>query len=70
MHFIISAALKQAVRWQQLGVNKAALAVAPSPAQTEPDPPTAADAAAILSEAWAADPAQEEEGDQATAQGG
>ena len=56
IHFIISAALKQAVRWQHLGVNKAALAVAPSPAQTEPDPPTAAEAATILSEAWAADP--------------
>jgi integrase len=50
IHFIISAALKQAVRWQHLGVNKAALAVAPSPAQTEPDPPTAAEAATILSE--------------------
>ena len=37
-------------------INKAALAVAPSPAQTEPDPPTAAEAAAILSEAWSADP--------------
>jgi hypothetical protein len=56
IHFIISAALKQAVRWQHVGVNKAALAVAPSPAQTEPDPPTAAEAATMLSEAWAADP--------------
>ena len=32
IHFIISAALKQAVRWQHLGINKAALAVAPAPA--------------------------------------
>src|SRR6266536_81780 len=56
IHFIISAALKQAVRWRHLGINKAALAVAPSPAQTEPDPPTAAEAATLLSEAWAIDP--------------
>ena len=56
IHFIISAALERAVRWRHLGVNKAALAVAPSPRQTDPDPPTAEEAAAILAEAWAVDP--------------
>jgi integrase len=56
IHFIISAGLRQAVRWRHLAVNKAALAVAPAPAQTEPDPPTAAEAATLLSEAWAIDP--------------
>ena len=56
IHFIISAALERAVRWRNLGVNKAALVVVPSPAQTEPDPPTAEEAARILSEAWAIEP--------------
>ncbi len=36
--------------------QQAALADAPSPAQSEPDPPTAEEAALILSEAWAIDP--------------
>jgi hypothetical protein len=40
----------------QIPVNKAELAEAPSPAATEPDPPTAAEAARLLSEGWAADP--------------
>ncbi len=56
IHFIVSAALGRAVRWDQIAVNRAELAEAPSPAATEPDPPTAAEAARLLSEAWAADP--------------
>jgi integrase len=44
--------LGRAVRWRHLGANKAALAVAPSPNPTEPDPPSAEEAAAILNEAW------------------
>jgi integrase len=44
------------VRWRHLGVNKAALAEAPSPAPSEPDPPTAEEAALMLGEAWASDP--------------
>ena len=44
------------MRWRHLGVNKAALAEAPSPAPSEPDPPTAEEAALMLSEAWASDP--------------
>lgn len=56
IHFIISGALERAVRWRHLGVNKAALAVAPSPGQTNPDPPTADEAAVMLSAAWAFDP--------------
>ncbi|MGH3754045.1 MAG: tyrosine-type recombinase/integrase [Pseudonocardiaceae bacterium] len=55
IHFIISGALERAVRWRYLGVNKAALAAAPSPGQTEPDPPTADEAAVMLSAAWAFD---------------
>jgi integrase len=41
IHYIIRGALERAVRWQHLGVNKAALAHAPSPTPTEPDPPSA-----------------------------
>ena len=52
IHFIISGALGRAVRWQQIPVNKAELVEPPSPAPTEPDPPTAAEAAALLSDAW------------------
>lgn len=36
--------------------QQATFAVAPSPAQTEPDPPSAEEAAAVLSEAWSGDP--------------
>ncbi|HKR52624.1 MAG TPA: site-specific integrase, partial [Pseudonocardiaceae bacterium] len=41
IHYIIRGALERAVRWQHLGVNKAALARAPSPrrqSQTHPAP--------------------------------
>jgi hypothetical protein len=40
IHYIIRGALGRAVRWRHLGINKAALAVAPSPNPTEPDPPS------------------------------
>ncbi len=45
VHYIISAALEQAVRWRHLGVNPAALAIAPAANHTEPDPPSAEEAA-------------------------
>jgi PASTA domain len=38
------------VRWHYLGAHKAAFAVAPSPKQTEPDPPSADEAARLLKE--------------------
>jgi integrase len=41
------------VRWQHLGLNKAAFAVAPSPTRPNPDPPSADEAARVLSTAWA-----------------
>jgi integrase len=56
IHFIISGALERAVRWRHLGVDKADLAVAPSARQTDPDPPSASEAAALLSAAWSANP--------------
>ena len=52
IHYIISAALEQAVRWRHLGVNPAALAIAPSANRTEPDPPSAEEAAAVIGAAW------------------
>jgi integrase len=53
IHFVLSGALERAVRWRHLGVNRAALAVAPSPASAAPDPPSAAEAALLLNAAWA-----------------
>lgn len=53
IHYIIRGALERAVRWRHLGVNKAAMAEAPSPRRTEPDPPSAKEAAALLNAAWA-----------------
>jgi integrase len=52
IHTIIRSALERAVRWQHLGVNKAAFAVAPSPNRPKPDPPSADEAARVLSAAW------------------
>jgi integrase len=52
IHYIIRGALDRAVRWRHLGVNKAAMAVAPSPERTEPDPPSADEAAQLLNAAW------------------
>jgi integrase len=52
IHYIIRGALERAVRWQHLGVNKAAMAEAPSQNRTEPDPPSAEEAAALLNAAW------------------
>jgi integrase len=56
IHFIIRGALERAVRWRHLGVDKAALAVTPSPTPSKPDPPSADEAARMLSAAWASDP--------------
>lgn len=53
VHYIIRGALGRAVRWQHLSVNKAAMAIAPSPERTEPDPPNADEAARLLNAAWA-----------------
>jgi integrase len=52
VHYIIRGALDRAVRWRHLGVNKAAMAMAPPPQPTEPDPPSAEEAAVLLNAAW------------------
>src|SRR4051794_31983350 len=51
-----SAAPSTAVRWRYLSVNVAAMAEAPTPNKAKPDPPSAAEAAALLNDAWT-DPA-------------
>lgn len=53
IHYLIRGALDRAVRWQHLGVNKAAMATAPSPGHHEPDPPNAEEAARLLNSAQA-----------------
>lgn len=50
--YIMRGALERAVRWRHLGMNKAAMAIAPSPERTEPDPPSADEAAQLLNETW------------------
>jgi integrase len=52
IHYIIRGAFGLAVRWKYLNVNPAELTLAPSPAKTEPDPPSATEAAALLGEAF------------------
>jgi len=52
IHYILRGALDRAVRWRYLSVNVATLAQAPSPAKAHPDPPSAREAAALISEAW------------------
>ncbi len=52
VHYILRGALDRAVRWRHLGVNPAAMAEAPAPSKAEPDPPSAAEAAELLNEAW------------------
>jgi integrase/DNA-binding transcriptional regulator YhcF (GntR family) len=52
IHFILSGALRRAVRWKWVAANPMADADPPSPAKPSPQPPTAAEAAHILREAW------------------
>jgi integrase len=52
IHYVISGALERAVRWGHLGLNKATFAVPPSPNRPDPDPPSAEEAARLLSAAW------------------
>lgn len=52
IHYIIRGALERGVRWRYVTVNAAAMAEAPAPEKTLPDPPSAAEAAALLNDAW------------------
>jgi integrase/DNA-binding transcriptional regulator YhcF (GntR family) len=52
IHFILSGALKRAVRWRWIATNPIVQAVPPPQPKPNPQPPTAEQAARILSEAW------------------
>ncbi len=52
IHFILSGALKRAVRWRWIAINPIAQAVPPPQPKPNPQPPTAEQAARILSAAW------------------
>jgi integrase len=52
IHFVLRGSGDRGVRWGYLSVNVAALAEPPPAKRTTPDPPSAAEAAAILNEAW------------------
>ena len=55
LHFFIRPALDAAIRWGYLSVNVADLAVRPSGARKEPDPPSVEEAARVLNTAWKRD---------------
>jgi len=52
IHYILRGALERAVRWRYLSVNPAELVAAPAPKRTNPDPPSAHEAAVLISNAW------------------
>jgi integrase len=51
-HVILNSAFAHAVRWEWVGTNPCAKAVAPRAAKPKPQPPSASQAARISSEAW------------------
>lgn len=52
MHFILSGAFKKAVRWRWVAVSPVAQGEPPTAPRENPDPPTPAEAARIVTEAW------------------
>ena len=52
MHFILSGAFKKAVRWRWVSVSPIAQGEPPAAPRENPDPPTPAEAARIVAEAW------------------
>lgn len=55
VHWILSAALAAAVRWDWITSNPATVAKKPRPPAPQPEPPTAAEAAGIIEAAWEQD---------------
>jgi site-specific recombinase XerD len=51
VHFILTAVGARAVRWKYVTVNEAAMAEPPAFSPSDPDPPSSAEAAALLNEA-------------------
>ena len=52
IHFILSGALKRALRWRWIATNSIVQAVPPPQPKPNPQPPTTEQAARILNEAW------------------
>lgn len=52
VHSILSGALKRALRWRWIGTNPIDQVDPPTAGKAEPDPPSAEQAARIVSEAW------------------
>ncbi|MGI9001376.1 MAG: site-specific integrase [Pseudonocardia sp.] len=52
MHFVLSGAYKQAVRWRWVSVSPVSQTEPPAATPPNPYPPTAAQAARIVAEAW------------------
>jgi integrase len=52
IHWILSGAFDHAVRWNWVSVTPVGSADPPAPPRPNPEPPTAAEAARILAEAW------------------
>lgn len=52
IHFILSGALKRAVRWRWIAANPIVEAEPPAAPKPRPQPPTSQEAARILAEAW------------------
>lgn len=52
IHFLLSGAVKRAVRWGWIAVNPASAAEPPPEPKPEPKPPTPEEAARIVNEAW------------------
>lgn len=52
IHWILSGAFDRAVRWNWVSVTPVGAAEPPAPPKPNPEPPTAAEAARILAEAW------------------
>ncbi len=52
VHWVLSAALGYAVRWQWMTHNPTDSVKAPSPARSKPSPPTPTEAARLIKEAW------------------
>lgn len=56
IHHILSGAFKRAVRWRWVGVSPMPQADPPRARKPDPRPPSTADAASIINEAWRRDP--------------
>jgi integrase len=52
MHYILSGAYKRAVRWRWVGINPTEQVEPPPPPKSNPQPPSAEDAARIINAAW------------------